>query len=660
VDEMDLKKHIITTLILLMSLMIFLPAPAYAVNSVLVGEYQIELFTSPGPLRSETEVTITLKVLRSQDNSPAKGGKILISTKETMNDIRTRGLVLKDLSGYEAAKEADEFGNYEFKTIFKKPETYYLKIAIKEIEGKRFNIPLKAGFAITVNSPKGINLGLLFIVLTIFIMTVTTLYIAHVRRKTISTDPKGFNLLDISWIKRLFQWKYIQHFFQIPLFVLFTILIILAFIDIQDGGRNLSTKIIWTIWWAGIIFTFVLVGRLWCFMCPVGALSDWVSRIFKPDRRFPSNLRNVWLANLMFLLLTWADIQLGVVRSPIVTGSILTGLTALAVLLALIYQRRVFCRHICPIGGLIGIYSMFSAVELRSNNLEVCRSHKSKDCYRGNEKGYGCPMFELTPAMDSNNCCNFCGECVKTCPNDNITIRLRTFFKDAWTTKKRYLDEATLAIVLVGVSIFVTGDMLGPWKGWIESAMEFVPAELLGIEYNYTLEVITKSILYFSVSLLLIPGMMLLASAFSNRMAGNGNHNGLIQTFITFGYMFIPIGLSMHLAHNTAHLLNESRGVVPAVQRTINKYTPFYSGEPNWLLAAEPLVNSTVVYWIQMVLFLIFYVFSLYAGYRLAMNYYKDSHIAFKALTPMIILSFVFMIINVYLLNLPMAPRHVH
>jgi hypothetical protein len=61
-----------------------------------------------------------------------------------------------------------------------------------------------------------------------------------------------------------------------------------------------------------------------------------------------------------------------------------------------------------------------------------------------------------------------------------------------------------------------------------------------------------------------------------------------------------------------------------------------------------------------MVLFLIFYVFSLYAGYRLAMNYYKDSHIAFKALTPMIILSFVFMIINVYLLNLPMAPRHVH
>ena len=120
----------------------------------------------------------------------------------------------------------------------------------------------------------------------------------------------------------------------------------------------------------------------------------------------------------------------------------------------------------------------------------------------------------MVPAMDSNNCCNFCGECIKTCPRKNITLRVRSFFKDAWTTRKRYLDEAALAVVLVGVSIFVTGDMLAPWKGWMESAMKLIPAELLGIKYRYTLEVITKSILYFSVTLLFIPGTVLLASAF--------------------------------------------------------------------------------------------------------------------------------------------------
>jgi ferredoxin len=269
-------------------------------------------------------------------------------------------------------------------------------------------------------------------------------------------------------------------------------------------------------------------------------------------------------------------------------------------------------------------------------------------------------MFEMIPTMDSNNLCTFCGECVKSCPKDNITLRIRPFFKDAWTTRKRYLDEATLAIVLVGISIFVTGDMLEPWEGWMNSVMSLIPAEKLGIEYEYTKELITKSILYVSVSLLLIPGLMLLTAAVSNRMVGKENHDGLKQTFITFGYMFIPIGLSMHLAHNTGHLLNESGKVVPAMQRVINLYTPFYAGEPNWRLAAVPLVDATLLYWIQMGLFLIFYGYSLYAGYRLAMNNYKDTRIAVNALMPMIFFSFAMMLVNVYLLNLPMAPRHVH
>jgi hypothetical protein len=136
--------------------------------------------------------------------------------------------------------------------------------------------------------------------------------------------------------------------------------------------------------------------------------------------------------------------------------------------------------------------------------------------------------------------------------------------------------------------------------------MKLVPAELLGIKYWYTVEVITKSILYFSISLLLIPGLILLAAAFSNRIVGRENHKGLKQTFINFGYMFIPIGLSMHLAHNIGHLLKESGGVMPALQRALNKYTPINAGEANWRLAAEPLIDAAVLYWIQMGLFLFF------------------------------------------------------
>jgi polyferredoxin len=633
---------------------------AFASNSVLMGNYQIQLFIDPDPIVAERSATITIKVLRSTDKAPVRGGKILLSTGETLREVETGGLDLKDISGFREAREVDEFGNYELETTFRRPEPYYLRLAITALEGKTIDPPLMVGFSVPVGLPENSFFRLLFLLFVLTMITFGGIYLVHIRAKLTSVDANGLNFLDIPWVKRLFHWKYIQPLFQIPLAIFFITLIVLSITDIQDSGKNLATILIWTIWWAGIIFTFVLVGRLWCFACPVGAFSEWTSRILKPKRHFPARLRNLWLANLTFVLLTWLDIQLGVVRNPIVTGALLIGITAIAFGVATLYQRRSFCRYLCPIGGLIGIYSMFSAVELRSKDYEVCKNHRRKDCYLGNERGYGCPMFELVPKMDSNNLCTFCGECIKSCPKNNITIRARPFFKDAWTTGKRTLDEAALAVVLVGVSIFVTGDMLEPWAGWIESAMNLVPAKQLGIEYEYTIEVVTKSVLYFSVSLLIIPALMLLTALISNRIVGKGNHRGLKQTFMTFGYMFIPIGLSMHLAHNIGHLLNESGKIIPALKRVINKYTPFYTGEPDWILASQPLIDSTVTYWIQMGLFLMFYIFSMYAGYRLALIDYEDSHTAFQALIPMVAFSFILMVVNVYLLNLPMAPRHVH
>ena len=657
---MGFKKKFTYVLLLLPLWAICIPELVPASNTVMIEDYQIQLFTDPDPLIAEKEATLILKILRSRDNEPVTDGKIYIRSDDRPQAVKTNGLDFKGLSEWKMATRADEFGNYELGTIFKEAGAYYIKVAVKGLEGRIFNKPLTAGFTVTVNASVYSRSKLLFILSTVLVITLAALYLIYSRNRIPPVKSLGFNLLEIAWIKGILQSKYVQPVFQVPLLAVFIILLVLAFVDIQDSGKNLSVIAIWTLWWTGIIFTFVLVGRLWCFMCPVGALSEWTSRIFKPQRLFPAKLRNLWIANFMFVLLTWLDIQIGVVRNPVVTGSLLIGITAAAIGIGMRFQRRTFCRYLCPIGGLIGIYAMFSAVELRSKDADVCRNHKRKDCYLGNKRGYGCPMFETIPKMDSNKVCNFCGECVKSCPKNNITLRTRTFFKDAWTVGNKSFDESALAVVLLGVTIFVTGDMLEPWAGWMESAMEIFPAQLLGIKYQYTVEVITKSVLYFSISLLFIPGAILLAAAFSNRIVGVKNHSGLKQTFTKFGYMFIPIGLSMHLAHNTGHLLNESGGVIPALQRVLNKYTSLYAGEPNWRLAVSPLIDPAYLYWIQMGLLLIFYVFALYAGYRLAIVHHKDHDTAFKAVLPMIAVSFVLMVANVYLLNMPMAPRHIH
>jgi polyferredoxin len=657
-DNFVLGFYCKTFVTLLVSIILW-AAPASAAT-VSTGDYRVQLLTDPSPPIAGQETLITLKVLHVSDGLPAQHGKIHIKLSEAKDSDEIGRTVNGDLSTFNIAKEIDEYGNYEFTGIFAKHATYYIDIVIPEIEGSRLVSALGASFTVLASPVGHAGLRMLFVLTTVLFIFGVFVFLTHVKLKKQSSDPAGFNLLDIPWIRKVLTWNYLPPLFQVPLLIMFAILLYLAFFDIQDGGKNLSTKLIWTVWWAGVIFTFVLVGRLWCFMCPLGAVSEWLSNAVKATRRLPVPLRNVWLANMLFISLTWLDITLGVVGLPVLTGILFISITVIAIITSLIYERRTFCRYLCPIGGLIGIYSLFSAVELRSKDCAVCKSHMKKECYAGSDEGRGCPMFEVVPTMDSNNACNFCGECIKTCSKDNISLRFRPFFKDAWTTSRYSLDEAVLAIVLVGVSFFVTGDMLEPWEGWMATAKALVPAELLGIKYDYTIEVVAKSVLYVLFSLVIIPGALLLASSLSNRFAGPANHKGLIKTFSTFGYMFIPIGLSLHLAHNAGHLLNESGGVLPAVQRFINIYTPFNAGEPNWLLAAEPLIDPSFLYWIQMSLLLIFFGYSLYAGYRLSLKNYKDGSIAFRALLPMVVLSLVLVTLNVYLLNLPMAPRHLH
>lgn len=647
------------SLTVLVFIIILSASPAVAI-SVSTGDYLLQFQTEPAPPIAGQETFITLKILSTRDGGPARHGEILINIVEEGDTEEFNRGAYNDLSTFERLNERDDFGNYGFTAIFPRHAPYHIDLAVTELNGKVLPSPLRASYTVLAAPEGHAEFRMAAVFSAVFIVFLAFIFFVHARMLKRSSDPTGINLLDFSWFRKIITWRYLQPLFQIPLLITFCLLLFLAFFDIQDGGKNLSTKLIWTVWWAGVIFTFVLVGRLWCFMCPLGAISEWVSNAVKATRKLPPWLRNVWLANLLFFLLTWIDISLGVVSLPFLTGIIFLSITFIAVIISLFYERRTFCRHLCPIGGLIGIYSMFSAVELRSKDCSICKNHKIKECYVGNDKSRGCPMLEVVPVMDSNNACNFCGECIKSCSKNNISLRFRSFFKDAWTTTRYSLDEAALAVILVGVSIFVTGDMLAPWEGWMAAAKNLVPAKLLGIEFDYTIEIIAKSFLYIFISLIIIPGAMLLASAFSNKFVGSDNHGGLKKTFTIFGYMFIPIGLSLHLAHNIGHLLNESGGVLPALQRSINKYTFLNAGEPNWLLAAEPLIDPSFLYWMQMLLLLVFFVYSLYAGYRLSIKNYKDSPTAFRALLPMVVLSLVLVTVNIYLLNLPMAPRHIH
>lgn len=265
-------------------------------------------------------------------------------------------------------------------------------------------------------------------------------------------------------------------------------------------------------------------------------------------------------------------------------------------------------------------------------------------------------MFETPMTLDRNNYCTFCSECIKSCAQDNIVLRFRSFARDLWVTSKGYMDEAYLAMVLVGLTTLVTVEMIEPWHTWQDTLIKILPMETLGVVTHSAQETMVFSFLLV-VGVLIVPSLLLLLASFATWiLAGKGNTLGVKSIFVKFSYMFIPVGIAMHLAHNLSHLLTEGQKVIPAAQRAFSNYFMADSGSPDWHIA--PFMGFEAVFWLQMTVLIVLHVFSLYAGYRIAVKNF-ETH-AMKALVPMLLLVIAFMLINAFVLGQPMALRHTH
>jgi len=264
-------------------------------------------------------------------------------------------------------------------------------------------------------------------------------------------------------------------------------------------------------------------------------------------------------------------------------------------------------------------------------------------------------MFEFPASMDRNNYCNLCGECVTACARDNLVLRFRALGKDLWASGRRVLDEAYLAVALVGLTLLVTAQMLSAWSGWTWALSgllsNWVRATLKPVTYLRMVE----SAILLGGSLVVVPLLVLAAAAVADRLAGESGL-GVRRTFVLFSYMFIPVGLAIHLAHNLSHLLLEGGGIVPVLQRVALLYTPFFLGEPDW--HPIPLAPEAVVGLLQVVIIVGFFVLSLIAGHRLSAGAYGGARAASRALVPMAVLACAFTVAALVLLSQPMGMRH--
>jgi len=309
------------------------------------------------------------------------------------------------------------------------------------------------------------------------------------------------NILRYSFIKTLLKNRWPQFTIMLIALAGFLLAILSGLFGTPVGSRNFGIVFVWIAWWAILMLVAVpFLGRSWCSICPIPAPGEWIQRgaMLGPQgqtkglrRRWPKSLRNIWLQNGSFLLV--ALFSTVILTQPKVTAIVLAAFLFVAVGTSLVFERRAFCRYLCPVGGFIGLYSQLAPVEVRVVDTNVCKTHTEKTCYTGSADGYGCPWDVFLPGVVKNTYCGTCMECLRTCPHDNIAINIRSFGADLAVERNRKLDEAYKAFIMLGAAAVYSTVLLGPWGSlklaaysvgtlpWLAYAASFLTLILLAI-----------------------------------------------------------------------------------------------------------------------------------------------------------------------------------
>jgi ferredoxin len=264
-----------------------------------------------------------------------------------------------------------------------------------------------------------------------------------------------FDLTAYEPVKKIVRSKYYPLSFQVFGLIVFAFLTADAFFGVQNPALNIATNILWVWWWLFLLISILFLGRFWCSACPFGAEGDIVQRFFKGQRKWPSFLRNLWLVNIFFIIFIWFDDVMGIANNPFQTGVFLAVIFLSALLIGLVFERRSFCRYVCPLNGFIGFNSMSSFFQLRSKNKEVCLNHKEKQCINGSAVNKPCPMFEYVGGMNDNLFCIQCMECVKGCPKNNVGFGFRSFASDLYSNSRKTMEFASSVLIIIALSTLV-------------------------------------------------------------------------------------------------------------------------------------------------------------------------------------------------------------
>lgn len=246
---------------------------------------------------------------------------------------------------------------------------------------------------------------------------------------------------------------------------------------------NLTTLVVWGLWWPAMIVVALFLGRAWCTVCPmemINRLGDAIARrICWPRARLGGFLRAGWLIVVIYFVLQLLVAGFSIHRVPHYTSIFIFAILGAALVTGLLFSDpRSFCRAFCPAGALLLVYGRYTPLQLEARDPSVCDSCATKDCVRSqNRRRFDkrrCPSMLAPFRRKASDGCVLCLQCAKVCPYGNMGFGLVT--AAAPVSRKPILRPFEAAFVMIALG-FVAHEVIGEVK-WLDAIFHATSAWL--------------------------------------------------------------------------------------------------------------------------------------------------------------------------------------
>lgn len=376
---------------------------------------------------------------------------------------------------------------------------------------------------------------------------------------------------------------------------IFIVLLIMGFSASSDDealllhlrNTNAGNLIVWSYWWPAIVLLAIFFGRIWCMICPVEIITSLAAQRGLQRKR-PEWLLSGWTITIFYLIILFIGIQgIAIHRNPSFMAIYLLAIAGVSILTGLIWEKNTFCRYVCPVGYLLGIYSRFSFLGWRVKDQETCKTCRDKSCigkrYRYNMNVKSCGVDLFPPRIQSNTDCILCAGCLKSCDRHrsepasnrpNPGFRHIGFARDLFRLSPLKIPEMAFLLILSG---FVISEI---WIEWDSSAalLRYIPSELAG--WISLTSYFGKGLIYSVMLFLALPIFFWLTPFLAVRTMGY--RILLMDYLLTYGLAFLPVIAAAHL--------------VKAILKTTSRipYIRHLADDPSGMNTAQMILSGEI------------------------------------------------------------------